>query len=83
MHAKLRAAQLQTERDEHMLSIRKLQATNRVLRGSGKELLALASPKLTARTASGLTTSPLTPSSEHRRWAGSVVDHHRMAMYSD
>ena len=29
-----------------MLSIRKLQQSNRVLRGSGKELLALASPNL-------------------------------------
>ena len=43
VQAKLRAAQLQMERDEHMLSIRKLQATNRILRGSSA-LNALASP---------------------------------------
>jgi len=73
VRAKLRAAQLQTERDEHMLSIRKLQQSNRVLRGSGKELLALASPNLTPSrlAASNLRTSP--PSSGYRHWAGSVA----------
>ena len=34
-----------------MLSIRKLQQSNRVLRGSGKELLALASPSLSPEKA--------------------------------
>lgn len=62
VQAKLRMVQLQMERNEHMLSIRKLQATNRVLRGSGKELLAFASP---SRQPLGVSL----PSGEYRQWA--------------
>ena len=40
-----------------MLSIRKLQQSNRVLRGSGKELLALASPNLPNLASSRLAAS--------------------------
>ena len=50
------------ERDEHMLSIRKLQQSNRVLRGSGKELLALASPNLPNLASSRLAASSSLPS---------------------
>ena len=79
MRTKLRAAQLQTERDEHMLSIRKLQQSNRVLRGSGKELLALASPNLTpsrlAASSHGGSSlgSPPSGTVAYRHWAGSVA----------
>ena len=84
MRTKLRAAQLQTERDEHMLSIRKLQQSNRVLRGSGKELLALASPNLTpsrlAASSAGASSagasslsSPPSGTVAYRHWAGSVA----------
>ena len=71
MQAKLRAAQLQMERDEHMLSIRKLQATNRVLRGSGKELLALASPSLSPPGRAGAAASP--PTEQFRPWSAYQV----------
>ena len=82
MRTKLRAAQLQTERDEHMLSIRKLQQSNRVLRGSGKELLALASPNLTpsrlvasshASSHASSLASPPSGTVAYRHWAGSVA----------
>jgi hypothetical protein len=45
-----------------MLSIRKLQQSNRVLRGSGKELLALASPNLSNLAPSRLAASSSLPS---------------------
>ena len=45
-----------------MLSIRKLQQSNRVLRGSGKELLALASPNLPNLAPSRLAASSSLPS---------------------
>ena len=83
VRTKLRAAQLQTERDEHMLSIRKLQQSNRVLRGSGKELLALASPNLTPSrlaasshaSSAGASSlgSPPSGTVAYRHWAGSVA----------